>query len=621
MASISYRQLEDAFRYKSLKRRTADDFRFGDKGPGFTLPYEGKGGIFDQARNRLLPSFYTKDFADNEKGHLEMADSIIKTIDVKEMSLEAYCKPLKAAERDKEALSGAITTSKQADTQTPPPLAGGEASASMTGGSATPPTTPNLPRPPLAPETKAAQEAEAAATMESAAEGQTAPFGTGFQMPRTPGLFAKAGSNLGSSVGINLRKLINRDTITATFTTIVGGTVGYKLAGNPGAFFGGVFGFGMTQAAKGGLLGPLASWVGTTSLRVGNGVVSASSRISRQVAGSRSFGRSIVKKTPTFVWIFLGFLLMFLVFAGIGASLLPIPGNKGQPPSATSQQLAVSLAGPGGCTDSCQVDNNQEITYEISFTYSGSGSAAIEVSGKVPDGVNLSRAFSENWNVTSGTFSQVITGVPSKQEKKIPLTFKPDNGKADFWASHNVSASIIKINLPENIISGGNEAPNSDTCSGVYSSGLYPIQSNPIHANFGDPSCTFSQPQDRDKLYVLLKQLDPAQAAFWFWLAEAESSYIPNAFNGGSPDSGGAWGLYQTGSSKNGPGTPGEGTGGPYDRGDVPWPLQINNAVQLKNQLESLGFGFKSDQSYWQPAKPAYCNRSNPPASCRNKPN
>lgn len=114
------------------------------------------------------------------------------------------------------------------------------------------------------------------------------------------------------------------------------------------------------------------------------------------------------------------------------------------------------------------------------------------------------------------------------------------------------------------------------------------MRKNPIQKNFGDPTCNFN----KDALLNLLKTEDPPNADFWFnEVIRCESAYNPNAWaspNTGTPDPGGAWGLYQMGSST--PGQPGqpppaEGRGGPNDRGDVPWVLQTKNAVSKGKQL------------------------------------
>lgn len=141
--------------------------------------------------------------------------------------------------------------------------------------------------------------------------------------------------------------------------------------------------------------------------------------------------------------------------------------------------------------------------------------------------------------------------------------------------------------------------PSDDTCGGKY---VANIRKNPIAKNFGDPQCNFT----KDALHNLLRTEDPQDADFWFnVVVKCESGYNPNAHAGhaeiGTPDPGGAWGLYQMGSSTP-PGSPppAPGRGGQNDRGDVPWVLQTKNAVSKSNQLGGNQAGMKR---YWACAR------------------
>jgi hypothetical protein len=128
---------------------------------------------------------------------------------------------------------------------------------------------------------------------------------------------------------------------------------------------------------------------------------------------------------------------------------------------------------------------------------------------------------------------------------------------------------------------GGNVPPNTSTCGGKYR------LTNPRKKNFGDPSCNFT----KNDLFTLLKQQDPANATKWFnTVVSCESGYNPNAYASpatGTPDKGGAWGLFQMGQGKN----------GTYDHGDVEWRLQASNAVNYNNKV------IKGNWRYWACAK------------------
>jgi hypothetical protein len=173
-----------------------------------------------------------------------------------------------------------------------------------------------------------------------------------------------------------------------------------------------------------------------------------------------------------------------------------------------------------------------------------------------------------------------------------------ENSGVDTYITNVASARAI--NPQNNSSSPGsvdtsapNQEPNAENCGGNYD------LSNPINKNFGDPACDFN----KDDLLALLRQVDPANADAWFYtVIPCESAYNPNTWflcpagvtwspnsDVCTPDPAGAWGLYQTGSSSNGPGTPGNGRNGPSDRGDVPWRQQTSNAANL---LKSNGWGY-----------------------------
>lgn len=291
--------------------------------------------------------------------------------------------------------------------------------------------------------------------------------------------------------------------------------------------------------------------------------------------------------------------------------------------SGSANGVRLALSGPNQVPDT-----DTTITYSIEASYLNPGTATIQIYNKLPanlafqstdstGGCSTSLAGQYDNSTNTVTWSQVDL----KQNEKVTacLTVKP-TAEADKTTVENaVKAKIVKIDSP--VIAGGDEVPNDNTCSGVYAPpNTYSIDKNPLHKNFGDPSCTLAQLADRDKLYTVLQQQDPTEAAFWFWMAECEASYIANAYTGDSPANG-AWGLYQMGASVNGPGNSGPGKDGKvYDRGDVAWPKQVSNAVNHKNLRESQGKRFHSGQSYWQCAYPDFCSGINPPASC-NSPN
>lgn len=121
---------------------------------------------------------------------------------------------------------------------------------------------------------------------------------------------------------------------------------------------------------------------------------------------------------------------------------------------------------------------------------------------------------------------------------------------------------------------GGGANGTLDDCDGKYTS--Y-INKNPLKSNFGDPVCDFT----KEGLKATLESGDPQNAQKWFLVASCESGYIPLAYNPNAVSSGGAWGLFQMGSQFQ--------SNNSYDRGDVPWKNQANNAI---NELKIAGPGY-----------------------------
>jgi hypothetical protein len=146
------------------------------------------------------------------------------------------------------------------------------------------------------------------------------------------------------------------------------------------------------------------------------------------------------------------------------------------------------------------------------------------------------------------------------------------------------------------VASGGYTPPSTDDCGGKYAKDLAKL---PGGKNYGDPNCTFT----KDALYTLLKEQDPTHADLWYLtIAPGESAYNPNARAAPTGaqlalDAGGAWGLFQMGSSTPpGEAPPAPGKNGELDRGDVNWEMQAANAIAY-NRSQSCSF------RYWATAK------------------
>lgn len=156
----------------------------------------------------------------------------------------------------------------------------------------------------------------------------------------------------------------------------------------------------------------------------------------------------------------------------------------------------------------------------------------------------------------------------------------------------------------------------TNDCNGTYNLTSQSLDSTkffPRYApgNFGDQNCEFTRnnfAQAKNNLYNLIHQLDPGYEYIWFSvIIPQESGYDPNAW---APPVGtqaqlngsGAWGLLQMGSSKNG--------NGQFDRGDVNWNTQMQNAITYNNNLNTGNYGG------WCPPINSYCPSNQPVTWC-----
>jgi uncharacterized repeat protein (TIGR01451 family) len=191
----------------------------------------------------------------------------------------------------------------------------------------------------------------------------------------------------------------------------------------------------------------------------------------------------------------------------------------------------------------------------------------------------------------SGTYTAINPDQPTIN-KTFLLTVKPLN--SDIYVENQAFAQEIGGTPKTPVDTGSGSGPNQETCNGYY------ILDNPYNddgsgVNFGDPDCTLlaeRSPADLDKLYDLLKELDPVYADEWFNIiipCEAPeynaNTYYRTGAAGDTPDIAGAWGLYQMGRGKN----------GEFDHGDVDWRKQTTNAINYNKMLEGLGYKWE----YW----------------------
>lgn len=271
------------------------------------------------------------------------------------------------------------------------------------------------------------------------------------------------------------------------------------------------------------------------------------------------------KNAKRLLYVILGIVILIIIFFSGGFGT----GDPTQDATVTLQKSAPP-----------QVGNDEPITYALDVSYTGNLTQII-VTDPIPSNATF---------VSAGQNAQTLdaSGAP---------TTDPAAVKTVKWVL-NVSSGGGDTSSGT-IVTGDNLPPNKDTCNGVYSN----INSGDHNGdNYGDPGCTlatsarvsydFTDPRTNKNyswsgvpqaLIDLLTQLDPQNVGYWIGIAACEApGFDPNnrtlmVGDTHTPDAAGAWGLFQMGS--HGPYTPGNGTNGQYDRGDVNWQNQVFNAV------------------------------------------
>lgn len=222
--------------------------------------------------------------------------------------------------------------------------------------------------------------------------------------------------------------------------------------------------------------------------------------------------------------------------------------------------------------------------------------------GKIFDqlsGTQMASAM-ESWNSTYYNRQKVINHIAAVHTSGVTegIRFSPQSvtltllpTEQDTYITNQATAHVIGAQIG----SGSGGTPNDDNCGGYYD-----LTRNALGQNFGDPECTMlanDNPTHMDNLYLLLEELDPNNALYWFTtIIPCESNFIPNAYLGpavggayGSPDAAGAWGMFQMG----------RGLNGEYDHGDVVWELQVSNAINYNNMLREINLEWQ----YWECAR------------------
>lgn len=347
------------------------------------------------------------------------------------------------------------------------------------------------------------------------------------------------------------------------------------------------------------------------------------------------------KKAIIVLCIILGIILFIfgiffsVLFGGGGASEQQQQQNNGQ-----TNPLTISKTGPD------KVGNTGTYAYTITLAFPNSAQDIIIVdtldkNAKFIDsdwkkytlGTDATGNTTITWHLMDNKTAAATTTPGATQPVPGGLIAGPINETFTFTVQplvadnyvYNISTTATTVGATN----GGNAdvgyvAPTTDNCLGKsqdYTNDLAKLTKNGLPAkNFGDPKCDFT----KDALFALLSQQEgdanPTKskefATIWFsTIIIGESSYNPNIWappvgQQAALDGGGAWGLAQMGSSTPPflP-PPAKGQNGIYDRGDLNWQLQTDNAIKYN-------VGLHCSFWYWRTYRVYYIG-SHPTTKCK----
>ncbi len=295
----------------------------------------------------------------------------------------------------------------------------------------------------------------------------------------------------------------------------------------------------------------------------------------------RKIREFVVKAAVNNPWVRGGILfVIFVIFLIVVVMGDPAGGDP-------LTKLTITKSGP------TTAGINDELPYQITVTYPNQA-VDIVVTDRIPDGTDyIDSSPSANFDSATRTATWNLKDYQTPpgailSNTNTTLSIRLRASANDLVIVNQAEGTVTPYTPPPTTGGGGPPAegyippaPESNNCSGKYDFSKYP-ENNPL-GNYGDPQCNFS----KDNLYKLLqsKETNPEFVNIWFnVIVPAESGYSPQAW---APpvgqqkelDAGGAWGLYQMGSSTP-PGSPppSPGQNGEFDRGDVNWEIQTRNA-------------------------------------------
>lgn len=365
-------------------------------------------------------------------------------------------------------------------------------------------------------------------------------------------------------------------------------------------------------------------WVGAGKNRAARNLTRAAAKTVEKIAARaiKREGIGLFAAATSEIWIpllVIGlFILLLLIILAI--LLFGIGGATAKPANLPEGINYYIIAPPN-------VENGQDINYQIYFTYDSSDS-------NVPDlnTISIVDSIPPEASFKSATDPHVCD--PECDETAVSVTwkisdFKPQsvngsvsNYKFEVVLHPNENDVVVVNDLCIGIGSdplicpgssdqtaGGDTGENctagtTDTCGGAYN-----ISKNPDGVNFGDPYCELASNGSVNKLFVaseikrqLLERGKVKDYCRWTCIAANESHYNPNSYNGNaSRPNLGAWGMFQflpyacydpTNNPKN------------YSRaGNVPWRDQISRAMNYQyNYLTPWQTGVKT-VGYWSTYK------------------
>ncbi len=300
-----------------------------------------------------------------------------------------------------------------------------------------------------------------------------------------------------------------------------------------------------------------------------------------------------------FIAIFIALTIVLLVIVAVIAFLMTIFGGGNGTNSAVAQAnqfLTVTKT-----SDPSEVQNGQQFKYTISVT-AKEGAGDVTVIDPLPPEVRYVGS----------------SGQATMQNDTVIWSSKINNLTAPFTTSFTITVAPIVndtyvVNQTVGTVTATGPAPGTgpvsgyippapaNSCNGKYTSLV--LQNYLLPKNYGDPVCDYS----KNAQYKYLQQVDPTYADLWFYtITPGESSYNPNDWappvgQQATLDAAGAWGLYQMGSSSP-PGSPppAPGKNGQFDRGDVNWQIQTNNAINYNRTRLHCNFRYwATARAYW----------------------